>query len=60
MANEKNTIYVGGLADEVTEKLLNDIFIVFGDISEIQMPTGELAAFLIVFKHTFLIKADSL
>jgi peptidyl-prolyl isomerase E (cyclophilin E) len=39
MANEKNTIYVGGLADEVTEKLLNDIFIVFGDIVEIQMPT---------------------
>ncbi|KAG5673799.1 hypothetical protein PVAND_003816 [Polypedilum vanderplanki] len=39
MANEKNTIYVGGLADEVTEKLLNDLFIVFGDISEIQMPT---------------------
>lgn len=38
MANEKNTIYVGGLADEVTEKLLNDIFIVFGDISEIQIP----------------------
>lgn len=42
MANEKNTIYVGGLADEVTEKLLNDIFIVFGDIVEIQMPTGLL------------------
>jgi peptidyl-prolyl isomerase E (cyclophilin E) len=39
MANEKNTIYVGGLADEVTEKLLNDIFIVFGEISEIQLPT---------------------
>ncbi|CRK95619.1 CLUMA_CG009077, isoform A [Clunio marinus] len=38
MANEKNTVYVGGLADEVTEKLLQDIFIVFGDISEIQMP----------------------
>jgi peptidyl-prolyl isomerase E (cyclophilin E) len=36
MANEKNTIYVGGLADDVTEKLLNDIFIVFGDIVEIQ------------------------
>lgn len=46
MANEKNTIYVGGLADEVTEKLLNDIFIVFGDIVEIQMPTGLLLIFL--------------
>jgi peptidyl-prolyl isomerase E (cyclophilin E) len=37
MANEKNTIYVGGLADDVNEKLLHDIFIVFGDISEIQV-----------------------
>lgn len=37
MANEKNTIYVGGLADEVNDKLLHDIFIVFGDISEIQV-----------------------
>jgi RNA recognition motif-containing protein len=37
MANEKNTIYVGGLAEDVTEKLLHDIFIVFGDISEIQV-----------------------
>lgn len=37
MSNEKNTIYVGGLADDVTEKLLHDIFIVFGDISEIQV-----------------------
>ncbi|XP_063696532.1 peptidyl-prolyl cis-trans isomerase E [Culicoides brevitarsis] len=38
MANDKRTIYVGGLADEVTEKLLNDAFIPFGDITEIQMP----------------------
>lgn len=37
MANEKNTIYVGGLADDVNDKLLNDIFIVFGDITEIQV-----------------------
>lgn len=37
MTSEKNTIYVGGLADDVTEKLLHDIFIVFGDISEIQV-----------------------
>jgi RNA recognition motif-containing protein len=36
MANEKNTIYVGGLADDVNEKLLHDIFIIFGSISEIQ------------------------
>lgn len=38
MSNDKRTIYVGGLADEVTEKLLNDAFIPFGDITEIQMP----------------------
>ena len=37
MSNDKNTVYVGGLADDVTEKLLHDIFIVFGDISEIQV-----------------------
>lgn len=38
MSNEKNTIYVGGLAEDITEKLLNDIFIVFGEITETQMP----------------------
>jgi len=38
MSSDKRTVYVGGLADEVTEKLLNDAFIPFGDISDIQMP----------------------
>lgn len=38
MSNDKRTIYVGALADEVTEKLLNDAFIPFGDIADIQMP----------------------
>lgn len=38
MSADKRTVYVGGLADEVTEKLLNDAFIPFGDISDIQMP----------------------
>lgn len=38
MSNDKRTIYVGGLADEVIEKLLNDAFIPFGDIADIQMP----------------------
>lgn len=37
MVNDKNTVYVGGLADEVNEKLLTDIFITFGDITEIQV-----------------------
>ncbi|XP_067627462.1 peptidyl-prolyl cis-trans isomerase E [Eurosta solidaginis] len=38
MSNDKRTVYVGALADEVTEKLLNDAFIPFGDIADIQMP----------------------
>ncbi|CAD7088672.1 unnamed protein product [Hermetia illucens] len=38
MSNDKRTIYVGGLADEVEEKLLKDAFIPFGDIADIQMP----------------------
>ena len=36
---DKRTVYVGGLAEEVTEKLLNDAFIPFGDLVDIQMPT---------------------
>lgn len=38
MSSEKRTVYVGGLADEVTEKLINAAFIPFGDIVDIQMP----------------------
>lgn len=38
MSSEKRTIYVGGLDDQVTEKLLNDAFVPFGDIVEIQIP----------------------
>lgn len=38
MASDKRTIYVGGLADDVNEKLINDAFIPFGDIADIQMP----------------------
>lgn len=41
---DKRTIYVGGLADEVTEKLLNDAFIPFGDLVDIQMPMGKIFA----------------
>lgn len=33
MANDKRTIYVGGLADEVSEKLVEQAFIPFGDIT---------------------------
>lgn len=38
MTTDKRTIYVGGLADEVTDKLISDAFIPFGDIADIQMP----------------------
>lgn len=36
--SDKRTVYVGGLAEEVTEQLVNDAFIPFVDIVEIQMP----------------------
>lgn len=36
--NTKRTIYVGGLAEEVDEKVLNAAFIPFGDIVYIQIP----------------------
>lgn len=38
MANDKRTIYVGGLSEEVSEKLIEQAFIPFGDITEIQLP----------------------
>lgn len=34
----KRVIYVGGLSDEVTEKVLHAAFIPFGDISDITIP----------------------
>lgn len=36
--NSKRTIYVGGLAEEVDEKVLNAAFIPFGDIIDVQIP----------------------
>lgn len=38
MSNDKRAVYVGCLAEEVTERLLNDAFIPFGDIVDIQIP----------------------
>ncbi len=35
---KKRTIYVGGLTEEVDEKVLRAAFIPFGDISEVQLP----------------------
>ncbi|CAG9812552.1 unnamed protein product [Phaedon cochleariae] len=37
-SNNKRTIYVGGLAEEVDEKVLNAAFIPFGDIIDVQIP----------------------
>ncbi|XP_043477459.1 peptidyl-prolyl cis-trans isomerase E [Leptopilina heterotoma] len=37
-SNAKRTIYVGGLAEEVDEKMLSAAFIPFGDIVDIQIP----------------------
>ncbi|XP_029426830.1 peptidyl-prolyl cis-trans isomerase E isoform X5 [Rhinatrema bivittatum] len=38
MAATKRVLYVGGLAEEVDEKVLHAAFIPFGDITDIQMP----------------------
>ncbi|XP_050101176.1 peptidyl-prolyl cis-trans isomerase E [Anopheles aquasalis] len=38
MSNDKRTVYVGGLSEEVTDKLITDAFIPFGDLVDIQMP----------------------
>jgi len=37
-ASNKRTLYVGGLAEEVDEKVLHAAFIPFGDIMDIQVP----------------------
>ncbi|XP_033738283.1 peptidyl-prolyl cis-trans isomerase E-like [Pecten maximus] len=36
--NSKRIVYVGGLAEEVNEKILHAAFIPFGDITDIQIP----------------------
>uniref|UniRef100_A0AAQ4S2C2 Peptidyl-prolyl cis-trans isomerase n=1 Tax=Gasterosteus aculeatus aculeatus TaxID=481459 RepID=A0AAQ4S2C2_GASAC len=38
MAANKRVLYVGGLAEEVDEKVLHAAFIPFGDITDIQIP----------------------
>ncbi|CAH0388631.1 unnamed protein product [Bemisia tabaci] len=37
-SSKKRTIYVGGLAEEVDEKVLSAAFIPFGDVVDIQLP----------------------
>jgi len=41
-ARLKSTIYVGGLTNDVNERILSDAFIPFGEIVEISLPKPEL------------------
>ncbi|KAL4707651.1 hypothetical protein ACJJTC_007001 [Scirpophaga incertulas] len=36
--NSKRTVYVGGLAEEVDDKVLNAAFVPFGDLVDVQIP----------------------
>ena len=38
MNSGKKTVYVGGLADEVTEAVVRAAFIPFGELSDVQIP----------------------
>lgn len=38
MASNKRVVYIGGLAEEVDEKVLHNTFIPFGDITDITIP----------------------
>ncbi|KAF5727795.1 hypothetical protein HS088_TW22G01492 [Tripterygium wilfordii] len=59
MGVQKNTLYVGGLAEEVNESILHATFIPFGDIKDVRTPldqaTQKHRSFGIV---TFLEKED--
>ncbi|KAG9439675.1 hypothetical protein H6P81_019840 [Aristolochia fimbriata] len=57
---QKNTLYVGGLAEEVNEAILHSAFIPFGDIKDVKTPLDQATQ-----KHrsfgfvTFLEKDDA-
>ncbi|PPR86908.1 hypothetical protein GOBAR_AA33784 [Gossypium barbadense] len=59
-AVQKNTLYVGGLAEEVNETILHAAFIPFGDIKDVKTPLDQATQ-----KHrsfgfvTFLEKEDA-
>lgn len=59
-AVQKNTVYVGGLAEEVNESILHAAFIPFGDIKDVKTPLDQATQ-----KHrsfgfvTFLEKDDA-
>lgn len=38
---QKNTLYVGGLAEEVNEAILHSAFIPFGDIKDVKTPLDQ-------------------
>ncbi|XP_020095353.1 peptidyl-prolyl cis-trans isomerase E isoform X2 [Ananas comosus] len=38
---QKNTVYVGGLAEEVDEKVLHAAFVPFGDIKDVKTPLDQ-------------------
>lgn len=38
---QKNTLYVGGLAEEVNEQILHAAFIPFGDIKDVKTPLDQ-------------------
>ncbi|KAF8389913.1 hypothetical protein HHK36_024432 [Tetracentron sinense] len=38
---QKNTLYVGGLAEEVNESILHSAFIPFGDIKDVKTPLDQ-------------------
>ncbi|KAK6921885.1 RNA recognition motif domain [Dillenia turbinata] len=58
---QKNTLYVGGLAEEVSESILHAAFIPFGEIKDVKTPLDQATQ-----KHrsfgfvTFLEKEDAL
>eukprot|EP00252_Welwitschia_mirabilis_P009329 TRINITY_DN2184_c0_g2_i1.p1 TRINITY_DN2184_c0_g2~~TRINITY_DN2184_c0_g2_i1.p1 ORF type:complete len:173 (-),score=37.00 TRINITY_DN2184_c0_g2_i1:170-688(-) len=60
LPTQKNTLYVGGLAEEVTEEILHSAFIPFGDIKDVITPLDHATQ-----KHrsfgflTFLDKEDA-
>uniref|UniRef100_A0A8C7XFR2 Peptidyl-prolyl cis-trans isomerase E n=1 Tax=Oryzias sinensis TaxID=183150 RepID=A0A8C7XFR2_9TELE len=63
MASNKRVLYVGGLAEEVDEKVLHAAFIPFGDITDIQIPldyeTGQIKFYFIILKNKNLIIDDA-
>ena len=54
MANKK-ILYVGGLAEEVNEKVLHSAFVVFGDVLDVNIPidyaTNQHRGFGFIFNY---------